>query len=263
MKLRNFSPVVISLLVGAALGYCLGPVSSPAPAPEPEKKAEPEQVKQPEYRGERADRALRARIKELEGMLAKQGVEVEKMKEEETERRERPRFDPRAEMERLKTEDPARYAQITNGMAQFRQRRLERAQSKIDFLSSVDTSNMSPGARKTHEDLQDMIARREEIESKMHSIMDMTDDERHALFGEMRETDERIRELNRLERENLLVQTAETLGFVGEDAKEIAETVKGIYEATDSGWNWGGPGGGGRRGGRGGHGGPGGRGGNR
>ena len=192
MKLRNFSPVVISLLVGAALGYCLGPVSSPAPAPEPEKKAEPEQVKQPEYRGERADRALRARIKELEGMLAKQGVEVEKMKEEETERRERPRFDPRAEMERLKTEDPARYAQITNGMAQFRQRRLERAQSKIDFLSSVDTSNMSPGARKTHEDLQDMIARREEIESKMHGIMDMSEDDRRALFGEMRETDERI-----------------------------------------------------------------------
>lgn len=260
MKLKNFSPVVISLLVGAALGYCLGPASSPAPAPEPEKKAEPEQVKQPEYRGERADRALRARIKELEGMLAKQGVEVEKMKEEETERRERPRFDPRAEMERLKTEDPARYAQITNGMAQFRQRRLERAQSKIDFLSSVDTSNMSPGARKTHEDLQDMIARREEIESKMHGIMDMSEDDRRALFGEMRETDERIRELNRLERENLLVQTAETLGFVGEDAKEIAETVKGIYEATDSGWGWGGPGGGGRRGGRGG---PGGRGGNR
>ena len=81
MKLRNFSPVVISLLVGAALGYCLGPVSSPAPAPEPEKKAEPEQVKQPEYRGERADRALRARIKELEDMIAKQGIEVEKMKE--------------------------------------------------------------------------------------------------------------------------------------------------------------------------------------
>ena len=205
MKLRNFSPIVISLLVGAALGYCLGPLSSPAPAPEPEQKAEPEQAKQPDRRdrGDRAaNRALRARIKELEDMLAKQGVEVEKMKEEETERRERPRFDPRAEMERLKTEDPARYAQITNGMAQFRQRRLERAQSKIDFLSSVDTSKMSPGACKTHEDLQDMIARREEIEGKMHSIMDMTEDERHALFGEMRETDERIRELNRLEREN-------------------------------------------------------------
>jgi len=259
MKLRNFSPVVISLLVGAALGYCLGPQSAPAPAPEPEQKAESEQATQPDQRdrGDRAaNRALRARIKELEDMLAKQGIEVEKMKEEETERRERqdrPRGDFRAEMERLKTEDPARYTQITNGMAQFRQRRLERAQSKIDFLSSVDTSKMSPGARKTHEDLQDMIARREEIESKMH--MDMTEEDRHALFGEMRETDERIRELNRLERENLLVQTAETLGFNGDEAKEIAETVKGIYEATDSGFGFGPPRGPGGRGGRGGRGG--------
>ena len=254
MKLRNFSPIVISLLVGAAIGFCLGPQSSPAPSSEPEQKA-PEQAKQPNRGddGERAaNRALRARIRELEDMLAKQGVEVEKMKEEETARRERrdhPR-DFRAEMDRLKTEDPARYTQITNGMAQFRRRRLERAQSKMDFLSSVDTSAMSPDARKTHEDLQDMIARREEIESKMHNIMDMTEDERHALFGEMRETDERIRELNRLERENLLVQTAETLGFSGEDAKEIAETVKGIYEATDSGFSFGPPPGGpgGRRG---------------
>ena len=265
MKLRNFSPIVISLLVGAALGYCLGPLSSPAPTPEPEQKAEPEQVKQPEYRGERADRALRARIKELEDMLAKQGIEVEKMKEEETARRDRgPRnWDFRADMERLKKEEPERYAQITNSMAQFRRHRLERAQSKIDFLSSIDTSRMSPAMLKVHSDLQDMIARREEIESKMHSIMDMTEEDRHALFGEMRETDERIRELNRFERDNLLVQTAEALGFQGDDADEIIDTVKSIYEATDSGWGWGGPGGPGRRGGRGGRGGPGGRGGNR
>ena len=115
---------------------------------------------------------------------------------------------------------------------------------------------MSPGARKTHEDLQNMIEKREALEEKMHSIMDMTEEDRHALFGEMRETDERIRELNRLERENLLVQTAETLGFSGDDAKEIAETVKGIYEATDSGFGFGppgGPGGPGRRRGRGGN----------
>ena len=101
-----------------------------------------------------------------------------------------------------------------------------------------------------------MIEKREALEEKMHNIMDMTEEDRHALFGEMRETDERIRELNRLERENLLVQTAETLGFSGDDAKEIAETVKGIYEATDSGFGFGppgGPGGPGRRRGRGGN----------
>ncbi len=268
MKLRNFSPIVISLLVGAALGYCLGPASSPAPAPEPEQKSESEQAKQPD-RGDRGDRAanraLRARIKELEDMLAEQGIEVEKMKEEETTRREsreRPR-DFRAELERLKTEDPARYAQITNSMAQFRRHRLERAQSKIDFLSSIDTSRMSPAMLKVHSDLQDMIEKREAVEEKMRGFMDMTEEERREAFQEIGEIDGRIRELNRAERDNLLVQTAEALGFQGDDAAEIIDTVKSIYEATDSGWGWGGPGGGGRRAGRGGRGGPGGRGGNR
>ena len=261
MKLRNFSPVVISLLVGAALGYCLGPLSSPAPAPAPEQKAEPEQVKQPEYRGERADRALRARIKELEGMLAKQGIEVEKMKEESS-RRDRPR-DFRADMERLRKEEPERYTQITNNMAQFRRHRLERAQSKIDFLSSIDTSRMSPAMLKVHSDLQDMIEKREAVEEKMRGFMDMTEEERREAFQEIGEIDGRIRELNRAERDNLLVQTAEALGFQGDDAAEIIDTVKSIYEATDSGWGFGGPGGPGRRGGRGGRGGPGGRGGNR
>ena len=265
MKLRNFSPIVISLLVGAALGYCLGPLSSPSPAPEPEQKAEPEQVKQTDQRdhGDRAaNRALRARIKELEDMLAKQGVEVEKMKEEETARRDRgPRnWDFRADMERLKKEEPERYAQITNSMAQFRQRRLERAQSKIDFLSSVDTSRMSPAMLKVHSELQDMIEKREAVEEKMREFMDMTEEERREAFREIGEIDGKIRELNRAERDNLLVQTAEALGFQGDDAAEIIDTVKSIYEATDSGWGWGGPGGGGRRGGRGGHGG---RGGNR
>ena len=259
MKLRNFSPIVISLLVGAALGYCLGPASSPAPAPEPEQKSESEQAKQPD-RGDHGDRAanraLRARIKELEDMLAKQGIEVEKMKEEETTRRDRG-------MERLKKEEPERYAQITNSMAQFRRHRLERAQSKIDFLSSIDTSRMSPAMLKVHSDLQDMIEKREAVEEKMRGFMDMTEEERREAFQEIGEIDGKIRELSRAERDNLLVQTAEALGFQGDDAAEIIDTVKSIYEATDSGWGWGGPGGGGRRGGRGGRGGPGGRGGNR
>ena len=268
MKLRNFSPIVISLLVGAAIGFCLGPMSSPSPAPAPDPAAKPEQAQRLRNGddGERAaNRALRARIKELEDMLAKQGIEVEKMKEEETTRRNRgPRnWDFRADMERLKKEEPERYAQITNSMAQFRRHRLERAQSKIDFLSSIDTSRMSPAMLKVHSDLQDMIEKREAVEEKMRGFMDMTEEERREAFQEIGEIDGRIRELNRAERDNLLVQTAEALGFQGDDAAEIIDTVKSIYEATDSGWGFGGPGGPGRRGGRGGRGGPGGRGGNR
>ena len=257
MKIRNFSPVVISLLAGAAIGFCFAP-SAGAPKAAPEKTS-PKTVKaesRPDEAAEKEMRVLRSRIKELEDMLAKQGIEVEKMKEEETARRDRgPRnWDFRADMER---------AQITNSMAQFRRHRLERAQSKIDFLSSIDTSRMSPAMLKVHSDLQDMIEKREAVEEKMRGFMDMTEEERREAFQEIGEIDGRIRELNRAERDNLLVQTAEALGFQGDDAAEIIDTVKSIYEATDSGWGFGGPGGPGRRGGRGGRGGPGGRGGNR
>ena len=265
MKIRNFSPVVISLLAGAAIGFCFAP-SAGAPKTAPEKTS-PKMVKaesRPDEAAEKEMRVLRSRIKELEDMLAKQGVEVEEMKEESSrrERRDRPR-DFRADMERLKKEEPERYAQITNSMAQFRRHRLERAQSKIDFLSSIDTSRMSPAMLKVHSDLQDMIEKREAVEEKMRGFMDMTEEERREAFQEIGEIDGRIRELNRAERDNLLVQTAEALGFQGDDAAEIIDTVKSIYEATDSGWGFGGPGGPGRRGGRGGRGGPGGRGGNR
>ena len=265
MKIRNFSPVVISLLAGAAIGFCFAP-SAGAPKAAPEKTS-PKKVKaesRPDEAAEKEMRVLRSRIKELEDMLAKQGVEVEEMKEESSrrERRDRPR-DCRADMERLNKEEPERYAQITNSMAQFRRHRLERAQSKIDFLSSIDTSRMSPAMLKVHSDLQDMIEKREAVEEKMRGFMDMTEEERREAFQEIGEIDGKIRELSRAERDNLLVQTAEALGFQGDDAAEIMDTIKSIYEATDSGWGWGGPGGGGRRGGRGGRGGPGGRGGNR
>ena len=261
MKIRNFSPVVISLLAGAAIGFCFAP-SAGAPKTAPEKTS-PKMVKaesRPDEAAEKEMRVLRSRIKEL----AKQGVEVEEMKEESSrrERRDRPR-DFRADMERIRKEEPERYAQITNSMAQFRRHRLERAQSKIDFLSSIDTSRMSPAMLKVHSDLQDMIEKREAVEEKMRGFMDMTEEERREAFQEIGEIDGRIRELNRAERDNLLAQTAEALGFQGDDAAEIIDTVKSIYEATDSGWGFGGPGGPGRRGGRGGRGGPGGRGGNR
>ena len=265
MKIRNFSPVVISLLAGAAIGFCFAP-SAGAPKTAPEKTS-PKMVKaesRPDEAAEKEMRVLRSRIKELEDMLAKQGVEVEEMKEESSrrERRDRPR-DFRADMERIRKEEPERYAQITNSMAQFRRHRLERAQSKIDFLSSIDTSRMSPAMLKVHSDLQDMIEKREAVEEKMRGFMDMTEEERREAFQEIGEIDGRIRELNRAERDNLLVQTAEALGFQGDDAAGIIDTGKSIYEATDSGWGFGGPGGPGRRGGRGGRGGPGGRGGNR
>ena len=62
------------------------------------------------------------------------------------------------------------------------------------------------------------------------------DEDRRALWQEIRQTDERIRELNSSERENLMLETVKKLGFNGGDAMEVVETFQEIIENTDSGF---------------------------
>lgn len=236
MKKPTFAIPVASLLIGAALGFCLAPNAkqqedantTPTPVEHNKKIADAE--------GDEATKALRNRIRELEALLQEERAAKQESTTEthiEDPKDFRPRS-PREMFERMRTEDPERFAQMTNNMARFRRDRIARAQSKIDFLESVDTSTMSAGQLRTHEALQNMIERSEEIEAKMHNP-DLTDDQRNAVFEEMRAMDREIRKLNASERTSLLSQTAEALGYTGEDADEIVATITEIISATESG----------------------------
>ena len=255
--------IAVALLAGVAIGYFVK--DAPVAAEEPAKSAE--RAKKPVAdKGEEASvKALRHRIAELEKLLAERdGAENSKEsassetivtstddgKGHRTEQRFKSHRDW---LENLKKTDPERYTQVTNGMAQWRQQRLDRAQSRIDFLSSIDTSKMRPRARKVHEELQDLIAKREEIEERIHQE-DLSDEARGKIMQEMFETDRRIRELGEDERGNLIEETARNLGFDGAAAKEISETIQQVIEATDNGFGPNRPRGG-HRGGRGGQGG--------
>ena len=187
--------------------------------------------------------ALRSRIAELEAKLAEKGEDVtpteQKVGEENPvpRRRARRRGPPSPEEMRerfaqMEREDPVRFAQMTNHFAQMRQRRIDRAQSRIDFLSSVDDTRMGESAKKTHETLQKLIARREEIESQMFDP-EIGDEERRAIFREMRETDNALRELSQVERENLISQMAESIGLSSDESAEVNATILDILEATD------------------------------
>ena len=232
-----------ALLTGVAIGY----LAKPEPKVQ-ETDAEIEEAVAALFsdRGEEASiAALRARVSELEAMLAsRDGAPASAQKVGEPRegapfrRGEGRRGPPSAEemrerFARMEKEDPARFAQMTNHFAQMRQRRIDRAQSKIDFFASVDTSRMSASAKKTHENLQSLIARREEIEEQMFNL-DIDEDERRQVFQEMRETDEAIRELSMVERENLLTQMAEALGLGADEAAEMNSTIAEILEATNS-----------------------------
>jgi len=252
----NFTVPVAALIAGAALGYCLAP-SQGAAEPEAAQPAEgPRRKLLPDAGPEEQLKALRSRIKELEKALAdsqKQSEQQQEVRVEEDRRRGRGGFganwkEMRERLDQWKKDNPEEFARMEKRRQEFMQARAKRTQSTLDFLSSIDTARMGKAARETHEELQGLIAKREELESKMMAE-DTPDEDRSRLFQEMFETDRSIREKNEQERQNLLRLTAEELGLAGDDATEVVDTISEIYEATSGGF--GGPGPGGPRRGRG------------
>ena len=241
--------IAAALLAGVAIGYFVK--DEPIPAEEP--KAEEKAKKPVADKGDEASvKALRRRIAELERLLAEKDgaseIAISNAVAEAAKIRppEPPRGNWRERMEEMKKNDPERYTQMTNRFAQWRRDRAAQAQDRMEFLSSIDTSRMSAGAKKTHNALQDLIARREGLEQQLHQE-DLSDEERGKLMGELHSTHHELMRLNGEERKNLFDETAKGLGFTGADAKEFTATIQEVIEATDSGWGGrhhrGGPGG--------------------
>ena len=242
--------IAVALLVGVGIGYFVRPSGEDASG-----GAESAGYKARTSVADRGDRAslksLRRRVAELEKLLAEKDPKTEVAVTNAVAARppEPPRQSWRERMEALKKDNPQEYARRTNWWAQVRRNRAEQARDKIDFLSSVDNSQMSADARKTHDALQELIARREEIEAQLQEP-NLSDEERGKLFGELRSSHHELMRLNGEERRNLIDETARNLGFKGEEAQEFSATIQEIIRATDSGWG---------RPGRRGPGGPGGR----
>ena len=157
----------------------------------------------------------------------------------------------RARFEEMRKQDPQRYTQITNNMARWRARRQERLQNQFELLAGADTAHMTKEQREVHETYQDLLLRQEELHELMNpNNADVTDEQREAVFKEMREIGHQLHELQRVERDTLLTQTANSLGLRGKQAQEVVTAIKAVYEATGSNHRGphGGPGGGrGRR----------------
>jgi hypothetical protein len=155
--------------------------------------------------------------------------------------RERPRGPGgfMADLERMKEEDPERYASMTNRMAQFRKRMMQRTESKLETLASIDTAGWSKSQIATHEKYQELIARREELMDIIRLDSGASQQERDAAFSELRQIGHELRETSAKERNTLLDKTFGELGFSGSDAAEIRETVKTIFSTTEE---WGGHG---------------------
>ena len=249
-----------ALLAGALLGHFVPPLfsSAPAPAERETKTSERRSARtrtQPSREHDADLNRLRARIKQLERQLAEQDAAAseEPVDQPATNRVEGSRrFGPPtfAELEDMRKNDPERYVQTTNRIAQFRAGWQGRLQNQFDILESADTAHMTEKQRKVHEDYISLLARIDELGEQLNPLADVTEEQRRAAGQEMRESWHRLHELQRIERDTLLTQTANALGFRGRKAQEVVQGIKQVYEATGGGGPWGrggrgrGPGGG-------------------
>lgn len=153
-------------------------------------------------------------------------------------------------LERMKKDEPERYAEMTNRWSNFRAERKAEHRTRLDMISSVDTSRMSAAAKENHERYQELMVRRDELEDRMHAAFandGITEDQRQEMFREMGDLSRELAEASREERMNLLGEMTKSLGFEGEDVTEITETISDIIEATEQfGFRGHGPGRGGR-----------------
>ena len=238
-----------ALLCGALLGYFVHPA---VPESEPE-QASTTAERHPRKGTDDAELGrLRARIKSLERQLADAAATPGEAPAEEPagdaakpeERRQNPflRNGPphmptaaemRAHMEELREKDPERYAQMTNRFARWQEHRLQRTNDRLDILASVDTSRLTAKELQTHEALQDAIVRREELRALLNpQNEDVTEEQRKNTFAELRELDQKMRQLENAERNTLLTKTARSYGLSKDNAKEMTEAIKAIYQAT-------------------------------
>lgn len=240
-----------ALIAGVAIGYFAKPEAA---APGGGAAVSASAGSKVEDKGDAASlAALRAKVARLERRLAEVLSAQTNMPERAVEQLAAPGGQPggrrhippsfkemRERIERMKKEDPARFAQMTNHFAQMRRWQVSRARSKLDFLASVDTSGMSEAAVAAHEDFQDMIARREELIEKLHDE-NIPDAEREGVMKDLQETGRALARLGMAERDMLLERTAAALGLSGDDSAEFSSTVKAIFESTEGGMMRGGP----------------------
>lgn len=224
MKIGSVLAVAVALTAGFAAGYVVrGPSSAPAEsAPAPRRSASIAEVT-PAVAVRNA--AFESEVFVTNTVVVTNGFPFADGR----------RHDPREWMENLKNADPKRYAETTNRIARWRQRRLENANSKLEFFSSIDTSGWSARSRETHERLQELIAKRELVEQALHDP-DVGEEERGRLFQELRSSGHALRGLNAQERNTLFYEAARALGVGDAEAKEFTAAAREIVEATDNGF---------------------------
>ena len=238
--------VVLPLVAGAVAGYFVrGAMEAPVAVPNEAMEITPPQQQVTAVPDDAATsvanadaETLRARVRELEKLLDEREASIAKLSAdtsrpkdappaEEPPREQRPRESYRERMERMKTEEPERYAEMQKRQEEFRNRMRAANEERDNYLSSVDTSRMTAEQKAGHERLLAALKMRDSLGDRMRPDSDnpLTDEERQEFFNSMRE----IGPLMEQERRYLLEETGRAYG---EDGATFAEYIQDLMDFT-------------------------------
>jgi hypothetical protein len=188
--------------------------------------------------------ALRAQLEEGGGLTDEQR-QAQRVAEFETRRQEQ-----QQRAEQWRQENPEEYARQQEERENRIREMRERATSRIEFLASVNTENLTPEYRENHEQLVQKLRTMNRAVSAISQ--DPESEASRELARQMREQSRDVGEMMEKEKEILLGDLASTLGYEGDGTQEFIEYVRYIDEVTSLGGlmrgGFGGRGGGGRGG---------------
>lgn len=239
-----FAAVGLALFAaGATVGYVMRPVPAPAPIPAAPQPAAPSDDGV-------ALASAKARMAELESELAaaREAAAAAIAKASDAAAAVARADDPAPAPDILDLADPSAldeslrsrmtgedYGVVSNVFAHMRARRESRDGGRIGYLESVDTSSMGEKDLATHRRYIELLVRQRELAAKATGLIpDM------ATLTKQVELQMEINPLAKAERAILLGQMTDELGYSGEDAAAIHDTIGDIYEATSSGGGIGG-----------------------
>ena len=136
-------------------------------------------------------------------------------------------------MEKFKRERPDEFAALQRRRESIRAARKAAADSRQDFLDSIDVSFLTEEQRKTHVAYADALAAQQEARERMAAARRTGAVVSDADRVQLQAAERVIREQGEDERAALLEAAARSVGVEGaEDLKRFRETISAIFEAT-------------------------------
>jgi hypothetical protein len=135
-------------------------------------------------------------------------------------------------MERMRTEEPERYAEMQERREDFRQRMEQRARDRADFLGAVDVAGMTADQRANHTKLVETLAHVNDLTAQMAQGGRGRGEDGDAMRQEMGEAMATLGQLYATERQYLLEATAKAAGYSGDNVQAFADHIQSVFDNT-------------------------------